>query len=376
MVTFREALNDVIRSQACATALLGNNAFSLAADLQDRTVLGGPIVPIQRQIAEGLSGLADVFCNRPPTTPPPQPQFTGGQCPGTRYRVVIDYTNSDGIGQQIDPTEEGPIGDVGVGLNRFDIYTITFSTGTGPFSQSIGGSPPQTEPTIDSVNPIAVDGPDDCGDPPPPTPPIPPVIPPGIPDDVTFDDDTGTSVTVPVVLFFGFAYINANADINIPVRINVDAQFDLFADINLNVGEINFNFGNRQPNTDGPCTPPPIESIPDPPEDEETTVSRIIAVRVTISNIQPNSPVSTIFQTGGNPNILVPDAGLLNFLVETGGPGTTPAWTNDFRVKSTDSVIYAPSPYGALRVRATPRPGVAFTLRSIRAQVNESSFPT
>lgn len=390
-MNFRQALENSVRSIACGNALGAEALWGLVGNAVDSSVLGSPPVNLPRAIANGAGALAGLLCNREPTEPPPTP-FNGGQCDGAPYEITFNQSFDQAGFSGGQCTENAQTGTIV--LNRIGPISVDVqSDPRGPISPEcpnrenidvvVNGTPEFGPNGIVAgsynldISISRTDGqPDDCGSPSPEAPPLPANIPQGIPDNVTFTPDSGPDITVPVVLFFGFAYVNASADINIPVRINLDNNVDIFADLNLSTGDINFNFGNRQPDTQPPCNYPPDDSIPDPPPEEENTLSRIIAVRVTTSVISNFSPITEIFQSGGNPTVVIPDLGLVSFLVETSQGGGGQSWTTDLRVKSTDTTIFCPSPYGAIRVRGSPRAGVAFTLRSIRAEISSSLFPT
>jgi hypothetical protein len=378
VVDFLESLVNTVRSTACSSALTAEALWGLVGNAADSSVLGSPVVNVPRAIASGAGQLAGIVCNRPPT-PAPDSQYQGGQCPGVRYNFsgFYDITGGTLAGESRDWSINGVLGPTGSVTKRLSgqngVANNIVVQGADGESVTAAGAPRSiTDFEIRDITVTPVDGPNDCGDPPPEAPPLPPEISEGTPQNITFTDNDGTDVTIPVVLFFGFANINANADINIPVRIDWDGDAQLFGELNLTTGDVNFTFGNRI--SEPSCDRPPTDSIPDTDPDNPETFTRIVAVRVTVSST--NSPrITTLSQPGGNPTILIPNAGFVSFRVETRGGGGGQAWTTDIPVKSVDQVIPCPVPYGAVAVRGTPQPGAAFTLRSVRAEIPTYQFP-
>jgi hypothetical protein len=271
--------------------------------------------------------------------------------------------------------------------------------------------------------------PDDCGDPPPEIPDPPP---PGwngpTTINITYNNNDGIDVTVPIGFVFGYADIDINGQLEIPITLNTDVTGNFNFDTNIdgriefsNNGDINFNFGGRDfdfrpppgwrpddviegpppppgtspepppppgsgppppgseppPPADGvddeippppdPDVPPPDEEIP-PPDEYEV----IIGVRVIVTSFQ-GSPITRL-QQGSNPDVQIPDLGLVQFLIRTGQINA--GWSEDIRVKNVNQVIPCPWPKGAIDVRGTPRGGVTWELRPIYdKRVRKPEFP-
>jgi hypothetical protein len=264
--------------------------------------------------------------------------------------------------------------------------------------------------------------PDECGDPPPP-PPVPP--PPGWNGptviNISYTNNEGDTVNIAPTLTFGYIDIDVNADLEIPITLNLDFNNDFNFDFDIegrismdNSREINFNFGGDDfdfrppptrrpddsielpppppgtpsppPNDNEPPAPPPVNDIddvipppvndpdwlPDDPPPPPESYEIIIGVRVITTQIG-DTPITRL-QQGVNPDVHIPDLGLVQFLVRTGERSA--GWTTDIRVKNGNQVIPCPWPNGAIDVRGTPRAGVQWELRPIKdKRVRQPEYP-
>jgi len=379
---FATALRDGVRSYFCSVASTTESIWGLLNQVVPPGSVGPFPVDAASAIQNGAGVGVGLFCNTPPV-PPPLPNFTGGQCPGAPYRVTV---RADRVQNGIILSSEsdagngtGPISAAGITGEgtRSGTQFFTDVNGTTTIGILNQTGAPDILWELGDITILRLDGlPDDCGDPAAPFPPLPPGVVPGQPEDIEFDDDQGNPQIIPVNINLGFAYINGSLELNVPVKVNFDTDVDLFADINVTTGDINFRFGGGQ---SSPCelppSPPDIADPPVPPEEEETATP-IVAIVVNVTNIDPNVAVTQIGQMGGNPDVWAPDLGLVNFLCLTTGSGSSSGWTPDIRVKNTDTIIPCPVPWGAIRVAGTPRPGVTWTLTPVRANISISEFPT
>jgi hypothetical protein len=263
--------------------------------------------------------------------------------------------------------------------------------------------------------------PDNCGDPPPEIPEPPP---PGwngpTTINITYNNNDGIDVTVPVGIVFGYADIDINGQIEIPITLDINASGEFNFDTNLNgriefnnSQNITFNFGGNDfdfrpppsrkpddvvegpppppgtsppPPDGGPPPPPPTDDVEDeippppdpetPPPDEEIPppdeYEVIIGVRVIVTSFM-GAPITRL-QQGSNPDVQIPDLGLVQFLIRTGQINA--GWSEDIRVKNVNQVIPCPWPKGAIDVRGTPRGGVTWELRPIYdKRVRKPEFP-
>jgi hypothetical protein len=232
------------------------------------------------------------------------------------------------------------------------------------------------------IPPVGV--PDSCGNPVPdfpdaPEPPIPPVD-----VDFTYQDNDGVDVDFNAPITFAPVNIDLNGNVIIPFRIDIDPLFNIPINgtLNVNTGDIEFNFGNvnynpspfPQPDDfdtddDIPDVPPSVpDDIPNPspdnPEPETTTVIRGVIVTVT----EYNSDVTIIGQES-NPDIYAPNLGFVNFGITVAG---SQAWSHDIPVKNFRQIIECPWLGGATSVAGTPRPGVEWTLSPVRSTQEET----
>lgn len=380
MTTFLDSLNNTIKNAFCAylDTFEGFQSWFFENDAIPTTP---PTLVAARWANRALCNMEP-----PPFTGPP---FQGGQCPVT-YSITTEIYAcvTAGCGTQ------GPYG-LGNYLGPITGLRGGFQPGQGwgvfishagvesYFNLSSGG--PTTYVSFDVQNPILtrLDGqPDNCGNPTPPIDPTPPPYP-RIPRDVPYQDNDGNNFTIPIILVFAPVRVNIDGTLNVPFRIQLDPEFNVEFNgtLNINNGNINFNFGNPniapgpfpQPddfdspdNTPGypPTVPNSISPIsPTPAEPETKEVIRAVIVTVTA-----NTSASTVIYQDNNPDIYAPDLGFINFAISV---DNAVAWTSNIPVKNFRNFIQCDWEGGAIEVRGTPRPGVAWTITPIRAKIEK-----
>lgn len=390
MTSFQDSLRSELRNQLCLWLATQENLYRI----------GSRLVPLLEVGSELYGAGYRLFCNRePPPFTPPEPEFTGGQCPGVQYDIQINYSYTAGGGATINTYVQGTVyGPVYAGG-----VTIT-QTGPGTWAMKYYcGQPPGPEfaslgttGSLATANEIKASAtlqvlrrhdyaPDTCGDPPPP--PVPDPSPSTNDIDVTYTDEDGDSQTTNINFVFGLAFVDANLNINVPIRLSFNNSFNpsFNATANLTTGDINFNFGNTNIihppdgttippdgfSTDGdtPAQPPdtPGDPIipPNDTQDDETT--RILhGVIVTVTDINQN--LSEVFQDD-NPTIYIPRLGNIQFLIQV---GNRIAWTADIPVRNRRHFIPCPWEGGAIDVKGTPVPNVQFSLTKVYKRSQEA----
>lgn len=422
MVTWREALEGAARLAVCtAIDTVGN-----AADVFSNVFRPFPI----GQRLQAFAAAARLICNDEPPDYDSQSQpFTGGQC-DSRYLVTVFLQPVNGRWRDLSPGEEPNSVRPFVGVARGPISRVRAFRISPPnanqdsawrgqvlaFPDSPSPPPPGTSPdwiNIGVQDVIRGSGsfarvvnvtfqragglPDNCGNPDP-------IIPPPEPNynitnvNITYQNNDGLDITVPVTFFVGLAYLNASAQLEIPVNATFNANVSFPITFNLSTGDITFNFqptfnspdgtpttqpdgsggDNRRPDDftfDNPPPPPPsgdeFDSI-EPPENPRT--ERVIrGVGVTVTSFEPIDR-GVIFQTGGNPDIYVPDLGMVQFQIRV---GDSVFWTNNQRVLNQRAFIECPWEGGAIDVAGTPRNGVTWVLTPVysRSELANSRTP-
>lgn len=336
-----------------------------------------------------------LLCNREPPDPLP-PTFTGGQCP-INYTVNVQWNRKAVVAFQcVDSGTE--FGQQFFVLGPITGLTVEYSDGAAGLyiTHGAGGTqrrqvylysgtndcPAQfTSYSITSVVPPP-GTPDTCGDPPP-------IIPPPVNNyndiDFNFDytNNEGDNINIGGNFIFAPVRINLDGELTVPVRLDFSGgTLQLGGDLNLNNGDLNLNFGNPnynrngKPNPDGfkpdPSLPPMPDDIPDdvpnPPDDStEPETTRLLRACIVTTSIVPPS-VSKIIQNS-NPDILAPNLGYVAFAINVNGKI---AWTSDIPVKNQRNFIEVPWEGGAVEVRGTPRPGVAWTITPVYAIVEDA----
>jgi len=339
-----------------------------------------------------LRTIQRTFCNREPE-PGYSPPFVGGQC-FVNYDVVVELSiarrdgNPAGLPTTYTRVAPGRIEGISV-VEEFRDGFMQYSVSIQ--SRLSDGSLFQTEllavrrdiffPPTGTFTTIArQDGlPDTCGQ---PLPQIPESQPGDRTTDVsfTYTDESGDDVEIDATATYGDIVFGINGDVTIPVSVTFDNdpyQPTFNYNINLGTGEIvpSFDSPNYPPsklpkgsNYDAPDVPEDPETVPnpeeppplDPPEPETKGVIR--ACIVTVVNISPAEGI--IIQSGGNPNIIIPNAGYVSFYIEV---GARRAWTEDIPVKNSRAFITCPWEGGAIDVKGTPRPGVEWNVSPVYA---------
>lgn len=361
MATFIEAVKEAVKAGYCGTVRREPAWFA----------------GLRRLIVDPDSGIADAanafnlaICNSvddaqddlDDLTP-----FTGGQCPGVGYRVVVDFqfTDIDNPGSvfnsQVDTQFQNP------GNRQGPITNIAFKTFTDSINLCItdqGGArevctwssfpttPGNTfRPTnITGISFTREDGqPDDCGDPPPVYPEPGPII--INPPNITFDDDDGNPFTVPITLIFAPVVVRANANISIPLKIDVGdikltGNFDLFPNTKI---ELFPDLVINRPGTpDQPDLTDPETGTDGQPEAEDENDSRDPIIAVVVRSQKDGFTRASEVAQDSLPVLFAPRLGNVSFFVTTGGLS---AWTPPQPIQFTSQHLPCPSPYGARDVK-------------------------
>lgn len=410
MGSFSEALADATQKTLCSVI----NSFQSATEIFSRIPGDAPA----RSAYNYWRSMNRRLCDEPVDGPPPPPEE--GQCDGVLYYLEFSLdksTNNSTCARQtvqVGAQGYGPIKSYRLqqkfnqfGAESYDIL-VTWRGGnaSNPVQERLFGN--VTNSGSGSCPPIQIldvsierpDGqPDDCGEPVLPGPP-----PPGWNVvnnyNFTWNDNSNNTVNEFGDFTFGFAYVDVDNDLKIPVKVDVGG-ISFNGTFNVDLGGFSFDFGDditnnyngdnpdfRPPRGDDRILPPTLPGNPsnpgdvpddpgliddrDDPDEDVRNESRIVAVRIVTTQVN-NKAIGEVIQTY-NPNIKIPDLGLVQFLVQT--DETAGAWTEDIPVKSLNAFIPCPWPDGALDVRATPRQGVFWSIQALRKRdARRISFP-
>ena len=332
------------------------------------------------------------FCNREPPSAPP-PTFSGGQCVGVFYEVnlFVRINNNPFDFPAWNGTLVGKITAVDTLITNlappgnppayYVEIVVRHNDGAANYSL-LNSGPYPSRPTVTELR-VGVRRkdlqPDTCGNP----PFVPPAPSPGFNQvniNITYKPTNSNNVTIPAVFLFAPVSVSVRGELIVPFKLEVpiDANLNLKGVINLNTGDINFNFGDqRKLPTGNPCQPdplPPPEGVPDLPEDipppppnpDPETIERVIrACLVTVTDT--GDSITQVFQ-GQNPDVFVPRLGNIQFEVRI---GDSVGWTDELPVKNRRHLIICPWDGGAVRVFGTPSPGVVWEITPIYAESNQ-----
>jgi len=369
MVTFNEAVESSARSGLCF--LLGQ--FDEAAKFLVR------VVGTSAGVAPVASGIRRKLCSDDPANDPVyEPPFSGGQCP-VDYNATWEQRtfNSGTMTYNWTPRSatggdrRGPMGitdpSLGGGCSpgtQEARETIVPAVGAS-FLVGFGGCS-DVKPSYRNLVFTRQDGlPDDCGDIPPVLPEPGPIIYEG--DDITYNIDESTDITVPISFVFSPVYVDLDGSLKIPVNFDVGGvTFDGTIEVSP---EFNFEF-NPSGIDGGPGTVDDPDGIgepgepSDPVEDPEEGTLPIIGVLV-YSDIDPDGdPSGILFPTG--PNIYVPRLASVTFAVQT---ANSIGWTPDQDVKNLECYVPCPALQGAIAVRVSPMRGVTSRFTPVRGRL-------
>lgn len=366
MVSFPEAVTKAMRDNFCSAMGVLGDAITLGSKL---TVVGPDFLNLP-------NALGALVCDLPPDNlEPPPPEFTGGQCVGKAYNVVVTgqrYANNcvpangnvsalGAIGpistrRGVNTTNLAALGGLcpGVSINFLEVLN-----GSGQVVSTFGQV---RGVTVSSVNVTPVTGLDNCGN-------IPPVYPPpgntyNFGDDITYNVDDSTQITVPITGIFAPITVAIDGSLRIPLTLDVGG-----VEFTGNI-EVSPNFTvNIQPKgiTTGPGEPDPIGGggggtltpVPEDGDDEETIIGVLV-----FSTIISDANSATGFASLDGPDFYVPRLGSVQFAIKT---GNSIGWTADQDVKNLESYVPCPAPQGAIAVRVTPIAGVTRTFIPVRA---------
>lgn len=199
---------------------------------------------------------------------------------------------------------------------------------------------------------------------------------------ITYVDNDGVERTFDPTFTLGVPIFNINGELSFPFTLEIndpalEFTLEVNGEYNVTNDDINYPIENpRQPGGGGNCNrpptvitdetppdpaPPPVPPNPDPPTPETEPERRIIAALVTVTS-ELTSAQGKVFQDQ-NPDVLIPDVGVINFLYQLGS--TTTAWSEDIRVKNARQLIPVPWDRGAIAVYGTPRPGISWRINPI-----------
>ncbi len=185
--------------------------------------------------------------------------------------------------------------------------------------------------------------------------PPPPIVP--LPEadrtrPITINNITG-------VVAFAFPTLNVNGDLQVGFTLEV-GELELSGTVELNTGDINFNFGGQPTDPDAPEVPTPDGDVPDSPDDdpEEEKPANIIGVVVVSTELGNATATEVLFPN--SPNVLVPRCATVQFKIRIKNKAH---WTSEIPVRSRNAYIHCPGEIDAIGVVVTTDPGwvVAFT---------------
>ena len=390
MSAYNDALNGAAQNAFCDITRAGVAGGLLFTGLTAVTLAGA----LGGLAVAGVSAhLYASYCGRPPP-PPPEPEeedWEGGQCEDIPYSINIVmelriYPKTSNI-------FAGDIVDNFVGIGRVRTVKVV---DTGDFDNDIRiyaawkggvrdvsvvkGTAQNAENPFWGYSNVRItvtriDGlPDTCGNPPP-------ILPPDSfenPGDIIYINPEGITINTPVTFDFRGGRFGLNGDFFIPVNItnNLNPTLSFSGTINVNSGNITVNPGDpRAPIGNGsdpgdvftpPGTPPPPPGNdtppPPPPKPKDRTKEPEKIIRGVIITTTQQQTDATIIYQDNIPTIYAPALGYVSFLCSV---DDALGWSADIPVKNGRQIIECPWRFGAIDVRAQPKPGAIFDVRIV-----------
>ena len=360
VVTWAEAIGNQAKAAVCS--VLGD--VEAATRWVARTLSDPGDTPKGSSIVRTIRGR---ICNDPAGdyTPPPSP-FTGGQCTGVLYNVTITVDSC--LQRNSDPPTScgpstgtvsivGPITNVGYEVNGPSppsASIIVFAENAQGDREELGirftalSGASYVDDELISIDIVRNDGlPDACGN---PVAPIPPYTPVTVIRDITYEDNSQTTITEEGD-FTVLAPIIIGGNIIAPVRVDVGG-IEIPLNINLDTGDISIDFG-------GSDTPPgigdddPVENpTGDEPEIEEGSLFYGLIVYATESGNAQTA--QTVVAQAAAPTLRIPRMGNVYFQLPIGDRVT---WQGPHPVQLQNQLIMVPDGLGASGFRLVPETG-------------------
>lgn len=347
MGNFSDAIRAATGAVVCSV-LAGTEAASYFGS---SLVLGGG----NTDFADGVRQLRRWVCDNPdPDVDVPQPSFTGGQCP-TLYNGTVTgtWTFTNGNSSNFSATYtnlQGPI----TGLSQ---QTVSPSTTAVVLTWTGGGSAEVSRQALSSVQGVSFSGnfsradgqPDNCGD--LPGPEIPPYSPVTITQNITYEDNSQTTVNED-----GDFTINApviiGGNLIAPVTVNLGG-LEIPVELNLSTGDISVEIGGGLDDTPAPIDE--TDPIDNPTTDKPDVESELIYGLIVYSTPTGSGRVaSTIVAQSQAPTLLLPRTGNVWFQVPI---GDRVSWLGPIPVQAENSLIRVPWGMGASGYRLVPSSG-------------------
>ncbi len=350
MASFGEAVGSAAKTAVCIA--LGSDPTALR--LLRRVGLDNN--PLKRTVDE----FRRVLCSNPDPIQIPPSGGPGGRCP-TNYIVTYGYSGFSNFFGRIESVENvssevpGPVGgiraQIGPGGSGLDVFIVGSD---GDISRlGVGGSwSPPVEAHITSVR-REDNLPDNCGDRPSDTDQNPTPV--TINRDITYVTNNNNNITENGAIKIFAPILNLNGELSFPINVNLGG-LDVTGELNLN-GDFTFS-----PTFDFPVGAEDPTNIPPGIEPPPPAKMRKVIIGAKVYVKSNNGFKVGIIQQGENPNILIPRAGSIQFLVSAGKGA---AWTEDIDVKTAVAWIPCPPPGIAYKVAGTPTFGVQWEINPV-----------
>jgi len=390
MATFTEAVAGILRDRTCnllSNPIIDGRQWGPRPPFVGEGVATNPLT--RRWYNNAIDGLRSLFCEAPvEEIDNVLPDFSGGQCPGSRYQVnwsasyswertngttsTTNLTNVTSGQCNFAPFILGPISGIRIDTSNLPALQIVIDAGNGArvvssttlpqFKSYKGGSG-----TINTIS-VCPGFDDDCGDPPPEYKPI-NIF--NFTENIEYIDNSETT-NIQLGDFNLFAPIFLPGSIQIPFSLNVgEVNFSgsLFPNGTINISP-DFNIGVGSQNDPSPTDEPDLDDDEEyeiePSEEQE---SIIVGAWVVVTQ---DSARATQVAEGGVTHFY-PRQGILKFRMAFGTSGFT--YSQGIDVKTRRAYIPVPRTGRAIGADWFGYSGNAATVTLAYAEITPNLLP-
>jgi hypothetical protein len=175
---------------------------------------------------------------------------------------------------------------------------------------------------------------------------------------VTINNITG-------VVAFAFPTLNVNGDLQVGFNLNV-GELKVSGTLELNTGDINFNFGGQPTDPEAPEVPTPDAQPPDGEDDSPEPEKKANIIGVVVISKEAGSPPSTEILFPNSPSVFIPRTATVQFKIRIKNKAH---WTSEIPVRSRNAYIHCPAEIDAIAVTVTADPEWFVTATPVRGIV-------
>lgn len=164
---------------------------------------------------------------------------------------------------------------------------------------------------------------------------------------------------------FAFPILNINGNLQVGFNLNV-GELQLSGTVELNTGDINFNFGGQPVDPDAPEVPTPDATPPDAEKDDPENEKKANIIGVIVISTPIGNYAGTEIPKNNMPDLFIPRIADVSFQIRIKNKSH---WTSDQPVKSRNAYIPCPGEIDAIDVVVEPQSGWSVSATPVRGIV-------